>query len=166
MFTLPNIISLTRFPLAFLFLSEDVTVRCVALALAGLSDVLDGLIARQFNMRSSVGTSLDPIMDKFFVLFVLVVLVNEGSLQLWEAATMLSRDFALLLFGSYLAYTGNLATYRFRSLWWGKATTFLQFIVLLLASCYYTVPPYIFTSFIALGVCALIELSLTKKANV
>lgn len=162
MFTLSNIISLFRLPLAFVFLSEDVFYRCLALILAGASDVLDGFIARKFDQKSYLGTILDPLMDKFFVFFILAIFIAEGQLLIWQAAAMLSRDFALILFGSYLSLKGKLAQYRFRAIWWGKASTFLQFIVLFALASYYTIPPYVFACFIAFGVCALIELLLTN----
>lgn len=158
MYTLPNFISLIRLPLAFCFLSENVFVRCFALILAGISDVLDGYLARKLQKMSYLGTILDPIMDKFFVLFALGVFISEGQITIWDALAMLSRDIALLCFGSYLSLKGTLPTYRFRAIWWGKASTFLQFIVLIALACYFTIPPYVFATFIAIGVCALIEL--------
>lgn len=163
MFTLPNFISLIRFPLAFVFLSDNFTYRCIALLLAGLSDVLDGFIARKFNMRSEWGTILDPLMDKFFVIFVLSVLLMEQWMSPWQAATMLSRDIAVLVFGAYLTSTGKLKTYKFRSLWWGKATTFLQLIVIFAVISNFWIPPYVYPSFIVLGICAFVELSLTRQ---
>src|SRR5581483_12415887 len=99
MLNLSNSLSLLRAPLAFLFLLENTTLRLVAIVLAMLTDSIDGYLARRYQGTTRFGAILDPAMDKFFVLFALVVFVLEKKLLLWQAGAMLSRDFALCLFG-------------------------------------------------------------------
>ena len=130
MFTLPNIITLLRFPLALAFLQDNPFYRALAVLLAMLSDGLDGYIARRYGKISRFGTFIDPLADKIFVLTALGVLLVEKRLLPWEALTMLSRDFSLLAFGMYLTIKGTFSQYQFRAIWCGKVMTALQFGVL------------------------------------
>lgn len=141
-------------------------LRAAALILAMISDGLDGYIARRYGMVSRLGTILDPIMDKFFVLFALIVLISENRLTLPEAGILISRDFAVVLFGFYLFFNGRLASYRFRAIWCGKLSTALQFIFLLGLTFHIQFPPYVFSAFIILGVLALVELYYNRPLSV
>lgn len=163
MLTVPNLLSLLRLPLALLFLKEDIFYRLIVLALAMISDGLDGFLARRYRQSSKVGTVLDPLMDRFFVFFVIGVLLSENQLFLWQASTLLCRDFAVMLFGLYLVLTGKLTTYRFRAIWCGKVTTFLQFLVFFGITLQYAVPTSFYALFVLLGVLALLELYLSKE---
>ena len=156
--TLSNFLSLLRGPLALLFIVDSIFYRCLAIVLAMTTDCLDGYLARRFRMTSQIGAFLDPLMDKFFVFFAVSMLMFEGQLQRWEALALISRDFAVLLFGLYLALRGTWANFQFRSIWSGKITTTLQFFVLLGLTFHLVMPVYIFWCFIALGILALFEL--------
>lgn len=156
--TLSNFLSLLRGPLALLFIVDSIFYRCLAIVLAMTTDCLDGYLARRFRMTSQIGAFLDPLMDKFFVFFAVSMLMFEGQLQRWEALALISRDFAILLFGLYLALRGTWANFQFRSIWSGKITTTLQFFVLLGLTFHLVMPVYIFWCFIALGILALFEL--------
>lgn len=162
MLTIPNVLSLLRIPLALLFLKQSILFRSVAIIIAMLTDCLDGYLARRYNISSKIGTVLDPITDKFFVMFVLGIYIAEDRLSLWDAAAFICRDFSVILFGIYLAFTGKLANYRFRAIWCGKITTTLQFLVLLGLTFQYNIPGYLYNSFILLGLMALIELYVHK----
>lgn len=160
--TIPNILSILRIPLALLFLHQNILYRSFAIIFAMITDCLDGFLARRYKISSKIGTTLDPITDKFFVMFVLGVFLTEDRLTLWDAAAFICRDFSVVLFGIYLALTGNLTTYRFRAIWCGKITTTLQFVVLLGLTFQYEIPGYLYTSFIVLGLMALVELYVHK----
>ncbi len=158
MINLPNFISILRIPLAFLFLQENPLYRVLAIVFAMVSDGLDGYLARKNSTTTKFGTLIDPVADKFFVIFVLSVLMKEHKLEIWQAAAFLCRDFSVFIFGLYLLFSSKLATYQFRSIWCGKLTTFLQFITLIALTLNLAVPPALFLSFIILGLCALVEL--------
>lgn len=158
MFSLPNILSFSRAPLAFLFLSENVYLRLFAIILAMLSDSLDGYLARKKGMNSQFGAILDPIMDKFFVLFVLIVLLLEGRLEGWQVCATISRDFSLLLFGIYLGISGHWNAYQCKAIRWGKISTALQFLVLIGLTIGFVFPYYVYFVFILFGTLAFIEL--------
>ncbi len=163
MFTFPNLLSLMRVPLALLFFQDNVIYRGVAIILAMLTDGLDGYLARKFQQISRVGTWLDPLTDKLFVLVALVVLFQEQRLQLWQAAAFIGRDFAVLLFGIYLTICQRIVNYRVRAIWWGKITTTLQFFILLVLVFYGPIPSYFYFFFITCGLLAFRELFLTSE---
>jgi len=159
--TLPNLITLLRFPLALAFFQENPWYRATAIFLAMLSDSLDGYLARRYGNMSRLGTVLDPLADKLFVLCALGVFLYEGKLLPWEALTMLSRDFSILLFGLYLKWKGDYTRYEFRAIWCGKIMTALQFVVLLGLVFSVPFPPFVFIVFLLIGIAALIELAYT-----
>lgn len=165
MLTLPNALSLLRLPLALLFLKQNMIFRTVAIILAMISDGLDGFLARRYRLSSKLGTFLDPLMDRFFVFFVISVLLNEQDMSLWQAIALICRDISVFLFGLYLVLTGKLTSYCFRAIWCGKVTTFLQFIVFFGINFGFTIPRFVFGIFILLGILALIELYLSKEGS-
>ncbi len=158
MLTLSNSLSFIRAPLALLFLTENTFLRILAVLLAMLTDSVDGYFARRSKSVSRFGTILDPTMDKFFVYFVLSILVLQNSIPLWAAFAMVSRDFFLLIYGIYLKCTGKWQSYEFRAIRWGKLTTALQFIVIAGISLHFVFPWYIYTTFIVFGALAFREL--------
>jgi len=169
-FNLSNLLSLLRIPLAFVLMIDLSFYRALAIGLAMMTDGLDGYLARRFKMTSQVGAFLDPLTDKFFVFFAMGIFIYEGNLQIWQAVAMLSRDIAVAIFGCYLALKGSWSYFPFQSIWSGKLTTLIQFIVLFAVTFHFPLANYTFFSFIILGVFALIELyrievALSKNLN-
>ncbi len=160
MLSLSNSLSLLRAPLAFLFLMESTALRVTAILLAMLTDCIDGYLARKRSAVTKLGAILDPATDKFFVIFALTILLVEGRLETWQAISMISRDFSLLAFGIYLRLAGHWDSYSFKAIRWGKATTALQFIVLIALTFGYRSPSALYCVFILFGVLAFIELFL------
>lgn len=165
-FTPSNFISFLRIPLAFALINENPVFRFLAITLAMLTDGLDGYLARRYHMISKVGILLDPLTDKFFVLFAVAIFMHEGSLELNQALALFSRDIAILLFGLYLKIKGSWSSFSIRSFWCGKITTFFQFVVLLAFAFHYHIPGYAFIIFVILGIMALFELYLIEKKSV
>lgn len=164
MFNLSNSLSLLRAPLALLFLIDHPTFRLIMILLAMLTDSIDGYLARRWHTTTRFGAVLDPAMDKFFVVFCLGVLLSEAKLAPWQAIVMLSRDFALCLFGLYLSLSGLWHSYKFRAIRWGKITTALQFVVLIALTLDFKIPGYLWTFFVVFAGLALIELFQFKKS--
>lgn len=160
MLTLPNFISLLRLPLAFAFLQDNSSIRLLAVIVAAMTDALDGFLARRYRQTSRLGTILDPLTDKFFVLTALTVFYFENKISILECLTMLSRDFAILLFGGYLILAGRFSSYKVEAIWCGKIFTALQLLVLLALVLGVALPSWFFGLFIALGIMSLAELFL------
>lgn len=163
-FTIPNFISFLRLPLALCFLQGNVTVRLFALFAAMFSDGIDGFIARRFQCVSRFGTFFDPLMDKFFVGVVLTVFFSEGQLSPLQFLAMFSRDLSVMLFALYLFFAGDLKRYKVQSIWTGKAMTFGLFVVLIMSTMQVAVPFWVYQGFFVLGVCAFVELWVTRRA--
>ncbi len=99
--TIPNALSMLRLlgvPV-FLYLvlgpHEDGWAIILLMA-AGISDYLDGKIARRFNQFSRLGQLLDPAADRLYIASTLVALVVRDGLPLWWAAVLVLRDVALI----------------------------------------------------------------------
>lgn len=163
--TLPNIISLTRVPLSLIFIYASPPVRLLTLGIAIISDGLDGYIARNWNLKSRLGHTIDPLTDKIFVITALATLILEGRINTWEAAFFLSRDIALIIFGAYLFLSRKWENYRFRAIYCGKAATLLQFAAICLIVAGYSLPSYVYAGFVLFGIGALIELFVTKNTD-
>lgn len=162
----PNILSFSRIPLALAFLSENPKIRVAAVLLAMLTDFLDGYIARRTSHTSQLGTILDPIGDKFFVIFAFIILISESKLTPFHAFEMLSRDWAIVLFGFYLLTRGEWASYKIKAFWCGKITTVFQFIVLMALTMNVVVPDPMYAIFVMLGLFSLPELYYLNQQKV
>ncbi|MCB1114848.1 MAG: CDP-alcohol phosphatidyltransferase family protein [Chlamydiia bacterium] len=159
----PNGLSFLRAPLALLFIIDNQVLRLAIIILAMLSDCIDGYLARRYHSTSRFGAILDPMMDKFFVYVTLAVLLFEKQIAPWQAGTMLSRDFFLFLFLSYLGVTGAWRKLEVKAIRWGKVTTASQFLVLIALVLKISFPPQLYYLFILFGCFAFVELLLFKK---
>ena len=94
--TIPNLISILRLLLVpiviWALLDGQVGWALGLFVLAGVSDGIDGFIARHFNQRSKLGAYLDPMADKLLLVSVFVVLGYMGELPLWLVIAAVSRD--------------------------------------------------------------------------
>ncbi len=113
LFLIPNLLSILRVALTpligyFLWLhSESGILICMALlALAGISDFLDGYLARRLHHETTLGTIIDPLADKLFALVLVVELVLFRDFPLWLAVAVLSRDL-LIVAGSAVILKGR-----------------------------------------------------------
>jgi cardiolipin synthase (CMP-forming) len=138
-FTVPNQLTFLRFGfLPFFIISIHYRKYGIALAIliiAGLTDGLDGILARTLNQKSALGAYLDPIADKLLLSSSFVVLALNKQISWWLATLVLSRDILLLTAAAVILLVVG---YRpFPPSVWGKATTALQillvFAVVLLA---------------------------------
>ncbi len=166
MFTFSNALSLLRAPLALLYAIGRPDVRLAVVLAAALTDVVDGYLARRYRHTTKLGAILDPVMDKFFVFFILGILYHEGRILDWQVIAMLSRDIAIAFFGGLLFFSGELKSYTVQSVYSGKLMTALQFCVIFALSMYYTLPSIVYVIFFILGPVVLFELFFTLKTKV
>ena len=166
MLSLSNSLSFLRAPLALLFLVENTSCRIIAILLAMLTDTLDGYLARKRKAVTRFGAVLDPAMDKFFVLFALIIFYMEGRIEAWQGCAMIARDFFLCVFGIYLSLSGFWESYRFTAIRWGKISTALQFLVLIGLAMGHTFSNYLYCVFVLFGTLAFIELWQMNKATI
>jgi CDP-diacylglycerol---glycerol-3-phosphate 3-phosphatidyltransferase len=157
MFVFINILSFMRAPLAFIFLIDNFFLRICVIFVAMITDILDGYLARKYRVVSRFGTILDPIMDKFFVIFVSYILHQEQQLELWQMLALIFRDICLMFFLVYLIFIlrHNLSKLKLKPVLWGKITTFIQFTILICVIYKIILPWSVFVIFIVLGVLTL-----------
>ena len=117
-------------PLVWLITAEHFMVAFWLFVAAGLSDALDGYIAKRFNVRTVLGAYLDPLADKLLLNGIYVALAMVGWLPVWLVILVVSRD-VLIVLGVILIQRRN-PVFRATPLLIGKANTFAQ---LLLAAC-------------------------------
>jgi cardiolipin synthase (CMP-forming) len=98
---LPNLICLARIALIWPIVSAlrgaDYGAAVVLFALAGLSDGLDGYLAKRFNWTSELGKVLDPLADKLLLVIVFVSGAWLGLVPRWLTATVVARDVLIAL---------------------------------------------------------------------
>jgi cardiolipin synthase len=100
MVNLPNVISLARLclvPVVIVCLVNGAYFAAlVAFTAAGVSDALDGYIAKRFDMRSLVGAYLDPIADKTLIVSIFITLAVTGVIPIWLTVLVVSRDLIIV----------------------------------------------------------------------
>lgn len=130
---IPNILTTLRLFMVpvyvLVFCVEDATKQLSAsiFILASATDVLDGYIARRFNMTSKWGQLMDPLADKLMQITVLVSLVCVGKVPLWFLIYLAILEIVMILAGVFL-YKNKI---YIKSNIFGKANTVLLFIFMI-----------------------------------
>ncbi len=124
--TLPNVISLARILLLVLFcwllFGPDRRVPAtVVLMVIGVTDFLDGYLARRFHQVSTLGKVLDPVADRLVLVTGILAITIYGAVPAWLAGVVLGRELVVSLAVLALAVVG---ARRIDVLWVGKAGTF------------------------------------------
>jgi cardiolipin synthase len=131
---LPNLLSLLRIFLVAPFLIAVIygyyALALVIFIMAGISDFLDGYLARRLEQKSVLGTFLDPLGDKLLSTVAFIALSTQGLLPAWLAVIVVAKDIYVALGAGILHYSGNL-TVAVPS-FWGKVTTALQIVTVAL----------------------------------
>ena len=131
MFNLPNTISLSRVVLALAFvLVSDPWDRIALIAVAGLTDFMDGWLARHEKSESTAGALLDPLADRIFVLVAISTYLVEGQLSTAQYFIFLTRDLATAAGFIVAKIIPTLRPAVFRARMLGKIVTVLQLITL------------------------------------
>jgi cardiolipin synthase len=124
-FNVPNFLSFLRIalvPVFLWFLLEEMFVSAITvLAIAGLTDFLDGYLARKLNQTTKLGKMLDPVADRLYIFATLLALSATGYVPWWLSGLVILRDLLMLISLPVLASVGH------RSLpvhYLGKASTF------------------------------------------
>ena len=129
---IPNIISVFRillvYPVVQVMINRHYHAALALFILAGVSDGLDGFLARHFNWRSQLGSLLDPIADKLLLLSCFIVAGWQGLLPVWLVVAVILRDIVIVL-GATLYYL-LLRPFEGRPHWISKLNTFLQLLLI------------------------------------
>lgn len=128
--TVPNVLSLARLGLAgvfvwLLFGEGDRVAAAAVLAVAGITDFVDGYVARRFNQVTALGKVLDPTADRIVLATGVVAIAVYGAVPGWLAGLVLGRETLVSLAVLVLA---SLGAPRIDVLFVGKAGTFLLMV--------------------------------------
>ena len=126
----PNLLTMLRlFTLPYLvieILDGHWRLAFALLWIAGISDALDGLIARWLKQQTTLGQYLDPVADKALLSTLFLVLTHVGIIPRYVTVLVFSRDLGILLISALLYITNTLRD--FRPSWLGKLNTLLQIL--------------------------------------
>src|ERR1700716_1829598 len=133
--TVPNQITLLRLgflPFFLILISyEHYRWALAVLVVAGLSDGIDGLLARKLNQRSALGAYLDPIADKLLLSSSFLILAFKKQLAWWLTIIVLSRDILILIVAVVILLISG---YRpFPPSIFGQLTTFFEILLVFTA---------------------------------
>jgi cardiolipin synthase len=110
--------------IAFLIFHDRHLAALILFFLAGLTDVLDGGLARRYGWHTPAGAYLDPIADKVLLGTVYICLALQAGIPWWFVGIIFARDILILLAaGAALTFT---TIRRFPPTVWGKFSTFMQ----------------------------------------
>jgi cardiolipin synthase len=128
----PNLLTVMRlFIIPFLvieILDGSYQIAFALFMLAGISDALDGLLARWLSQRTTLGLYLDPIADKLLLSTLFLVLTHVGLMPRYVTVLVFSRDLGILLIATLLFATNTLRD--FHPSLFGKLNTMVQIVAL------------------------------------
>lgn len=131
---LPNLITCIRFiligPILWALLRKYYPLAFYLFLIAGLSDGLDGLLARFFNWTTHLGALLDPLADKLLLMGSFIVLTYLNQIPLWLTALVIGRD--IWIMGGALIYRYWVGPLDYKPVWISKLNTFLQLVLVTL----------------------------------
>lgn len=133
---LPNKLTMFRvilIPFFVLFMLVDITTadKWIALAIfivASLTDLLDGKIARKYNLVTNFGKFMDPLADKLLVCSALICLVEMAELPAWMVIIIIAREFIISGFRLIASDNGVVIAASY----WGKFKTTFQMVMICL----------------------------------
>jgi len=131
---IPNAICFVRIalivPIIGALLVDDYALSLILIVLAGLSDGLDGFLAKRFGWRTRLGGILDPLADKLLLVSVFVALAWLGVTPLWLTAVVIGRDLVIVI--GALAYNYLVGEVQPEPTRISKLNTTLQLLYVLL----------------------------------
>lgn len=132
-FTIPNLLTFIRLLLIPLFIwlycaRHDMRWAAAVVVASGLSDMLDGFIARRFHMESNLGRVLDPAADKLSQTAMCFAMIIRYPIMFWVLIFFAVKELAMVVLGYfYMRRTGVVNSAR----WYGKASSIVQYVVML-----------------------------------
>lgn len=128
---LPNVISLLRLlavmPIVYLLLEKEFGWALLLFAVAGLSDGLDGYLAKHYGWQSHLGGILDPLADKVLLVASFLVLGASSLIPVWLVAAVVFRD--LLIVGGAVFYNYRIEEVEAAPILVSKLNTVLQILL-------------------------------------
>ncbi len=163
--TIPNILSFFRLALVPLIIwvyvgLEDYILAIILVVLSGVTDVVDGSIARKFNMISDFGKMLDPVADKVTQGCLIICLISKYKLMIPLIALFIIKEGIMLLMG-ILVYKKHDSVNSAK--WYGKLNTVVLYAVTVLLIMFPAIPEAV-ANVLIIACGALILFSLVRYA--
>lgn len=150
---IPNIISILRvfltIPVVWALLAQEYGIALVLFAIAGISDGVDGFLAKHFHWESRLGGILDPLADKVLLVSSYLALGWLGLIPLWLVALVILRDVVIVVGAT--AYHLKIAELEAEPRLMSKVNTFMQILLVLLVVLgqgLFTLPSFLIPSLI------------------
>ncbi len=128
---LPNLITCIRFiligPILWSLLTKSYPLAFYLFVIAGLSDGLDGLLARFFSWTTPLGALLDPLADKLLLMGNFIVLAYLKQIPLWLTLMVIGRD--IWIMSGALLYRYWVGPLDYKPIWVSKLNTFFQLVL-------------------------------------
>ena len=140
--TIPNMLSLFRLLLIpviiwLYIVRQDFVWTTVVLTLSGITDIVDGIIARKCHMISDFGKAFDPVADKLTQIAMLLCLVSRFRWMLLPLCVMVLKEVTAAILGLLvIRRTGKVDG----AVWHGKATTVLLYSMMIIHLIWYRIP--------------------------
>ncbi len=129
----PNLLTILRFLLIPIIViacvQGDYILAIVVLTVSGITDILDGTIARKYNLISDFGKLMDPLADKATQISLLTTLFIKGVIPIWILAVVVLKEFCMVSGASFL-YGKELVV---SSKWYGKLATVLFYAAMVIS---------------------------------
>ncbi len=127
---IPNILTIFRFiliPIILYFIfTRHYLLGFIFFTISGITDILDGAIARKFNLVTNFGKLMDPLADKLTQVSVLATLVFQKIIPFWILVVVLLKELLMIIGASFL-YGKDVVVY---SKWFGKLATVLFYLAI------------------------------------
>lgn len=131
---IPNLLTLLRIllvPLIVIFLIDGEYLKAlITFFISGITDALDGFLARLLHQKTILGAYLDPIADKALLITCFLTLSIEGVIPGWLTVVVISRD-VIILTGTFILFMMSVS-FEIKPILISKITTALQIITVLL----------------------------------
>jgi len=124
--TIIRILSIPAFVICLLY--DRLVIALFIFIGAGITDGLDGLIARVFRQRTTIGAYLDPIADKLLLTTAFIVLAIKGSIPSWLTVIVIARDVIIAMGVLILFLTSHRV--EIKPVMSGKTSTFFQIVII------------------------------------
>lgn len=129
--TIPNLLTGIRILLIpfflYCYLNRQEATAALVIIICGITDFLDGFIARRFHMVSELGKKLDPIADKLLQLALLLALLFRVDHMIWLFLLFLVKEASMLICWLRLTRKGG---YLNGALWFGKVSTAVFYVAM------------------------------------
>ena len=138
----PNALTIVRMVMVFfmpgLFRGGHYIAAMVLFLAAGTTDLLDGYIARKYNLITNFGKLMDPLADKLMLIITLVLFAMEGWTPWMVPVVIITKELAMVIGGLFMLKKKTVVYANF----WGKAATFLFTVAVVLTFLHTWVSPW------------------------